>query len=796
VNAPSQQTCHYCGLPVLRSWWPAHESASTGPVYCCYGCRFAADVSGHRGEQGKSSWLLARLGVSVFLTINVVMFTMALWTQDVYESSGENASLLATSLDGVFRYLSLLLSLPVLWLLGAPLAGGAWQSLRAGVPSTDPLLVFGVAASYVYSAVSVFRGRGQVYFEVGCVVLVMATLGRWLEATGKLRATQALDALEKLLPSEVRLLRRASVSKGGQCIPYETECRVPLSELCIGDRIRVLAGERFAADGRIVRGRAAVDEQIFTGESQPTVKEPADTVLSGTLNLDGELVVEVTAPAGAGALRRLIAAVHAARESKGAYQRLSDRLSHCFLPLVAVLAVASGAWHGVREGFEPGVLAGIAVVLIACPCALGLATPLAVWTAIGRAAGCQVLFKHGEALERLAGVRVVAFDKTGTLTTGATSVTSFATDGQTPREIVLETAANLARTSTHTFSAAIAQFAGQSAIDRSPSVGNALCGVPGMAMRSRRNATEGVPYRTSQDTRAAVEARTLPGRGLVAECPDGDAPVYLGSPRLMHEKELAMGERLEQFMRKLANEGRSVVSIGWQGQVRGVFGFDEQLRTEARRAVEACGNLGLRIVVLSGDAAARVDRLGEQLGVPTTAGLLPEEKVEAIRRLRHCLPPALTGGSRHQQLKLVANSTLGTVVAMVGDGTNDVPAEIQNPKSKIQNVAMVGDGINDAPVLAAADVGIAMGCGADVSRQAADVCLLSNDLMRVPWAVGLARATVSTIRQNLFWAFSYNVLGMALASSGHLSPVWAAAAMVVSSTLVIGNSLRLSTWSS
>ncbi|HWB09565.1 MAG TPA: cation-translocating P-type ATPase [Pirellulales bacterium] len=705
-----ERACQYCGLPVARSWWRWRDDRPEEPVYCCYGCRVASEIAGQADQRGESNWLLARLGLSIFLTINVVMFTMALWTQDVYEPQPDAATAFAVSLDGLFRYLALLLSLPVVWLLGAPLARGAWQSIRSGVPSTDPLLVVGVAASYVYSAFSVFRGQGQVYFEVGCVVLVMVTLGRWLEATGKLRATEALDALEKLLPAEVRVIRP------------DGEQLVPLDELQAGDRVRVLAGERFAADGRIVRGRAAIDEQVFTGESRPSIKEPSDAVLSGTLNLDGELIVDVTATAAAGALRRLIEAVHEARATKGKYQRLADRLSHYFLPGVATIALASGLWHGVVDGFETGVLSGLAVILIACPCALALATPLAVWTAVGRAARSQVLFRHGEALEQLAGVGAVAFDKTGTLTTGTSQVRSFSADDLTPRQSVLNAAASLAATSTHSLSAAIAQFTGLAELA-------ALC-----------------PAAASE----CSEARTLPGRGVSARTPACESTVYLGSLRLMEESDLAVDVPLQRSLRRFDEGGHPVVCIGWQGRVRGVFAFDEQLRPEANEAIASCRKLGLEVSVLSGDASACAERLAATLAVPVEAGLLPAEKVRSIGRL-------------HKDCR---------------------------------GVAMVGDGINDAPALAAADVGIALGCGADVSRQSADVCLLTNDLSRVPWAVGLARATVSIIRQNLFWAFSYNVLGIGLAASGRLSPVWAAAAMVASSVLVIGNSLRLSSWNS
>ncbi len=651
--------------------------------------------------------MLARLGLSIFLTLNVLMFTMALWTHDVYEASPDAASALSHSLDGLFRYLALVLSLPVLWLLGGALAAGAWRDLRAGLPSTDLLLVLGVAASYAYSAVSVVRGSGPIYFEVGCVVLVMVTLGRWLEATGKLRTTEALDALEKLLPAEVVVVRDAS------------EQTVPLAEVCSGDRLRVRAGERFAADGRILRGRAAVDEQVFTGESQPAVKEPGDAVLSGTLDLDGDLLIEVTASAEQGSLRRLIAAVHEARLAKGVYQRLADRVARAFLPAVAAIALASAAWHGVHSGFEAGVMAGMAVLLIACPCALGLATPLAVWAALGRAAQCQVVFRNGEALERLAQVRGVAFDKTGTLTTSQCAVAGFVADAAASREIVLQQAALLAAGSTHIFSRAVAEFAG--------------------------------PVARGQDQPGAdAELRTIPGRGLVANAAAKTGLVYLGSPRLMEESGLVAERPLPQAIDDFQARGCSLACVGWAGKVRGVFAFEERVRDEAAEALEDCRRAGLETAILTGDSVMRAKRIGEQLAVPVQGALLPQEKVEAIERLRN----------------------------------------------EWRAAAMVGDGINDAPALAAADVGIALGCGADVSRQSAEVCLLGNDLRRVAWAVSLSRAAVRTIRQNLFWAFFYNVLGIALAAAGQLNPIWAAAAMTASSVLVIGNSLRLTTWNS
>ena len=697
MSNPDPQTaaCDYCGLPLAESWWKRRAEHKQGQQYCCLGCRFAANVAQERGPQGEANWTLARLGLCIFLAINVMMFTMVLWTDDVYVGDAPNAaSALAGPLADVLRYLCLLASLPVLYLLGGPLAAGAWQGLREGRPSTDLLLLLGVIAAYVYSTVSVLRGEGHVYFEVGCLVLVLVTLGRWLEATGKLRTTSALDALEKLLPEKVR-----RVVDGRESL-------VPLHDIGVGDVLRVAAGERIPTDGVIERGTAHLDEQLLTGESSALVKEPGDAVFGGTLDVDSDLLVRVTAAPQQGTLQRLIDAVTQARREKGRYQRLADRLAAWFTPLVMAVAIAAAVAHGARSGFEHGLLTGLAVVLIACPCALGLATPLAVWTALGEAARSQVLFVSGEALERLAGARAICFDKTGTLTTGEARLAEvIAADPQTGDE-ARRRAAALAGRSSHPLARSLAAA-------------------------------------VSQDIERSVLVNTHPGRGLSAEI-DGDA-VVLGSPRWMEELHLGTSEDLHASIERLHAEGRSLTCIGWNGRVKGVFAFDEQVRPEAREALAACRAAGLHATVLTGDLPARAAALGEDLGVQVEPKLLPDDKVAAIARIRAAWGPTV----------------------------------------------MVGDGINDAPALAAADVGMALGCGADVSRESADVCLLGNDLRRIAWSIELARRTVRVIRQNLFWALAYNVLGVGLAAAGWLNPIWAAVAMTASSAFVITNSLRL-----
>ena len=631
--------------------------------------------------------------------MNVMAFTMALWSQDVYADPAGQMGPTATVIRGLFRYLCLLFALPVLFLLGGPLLSNAWASVRQGVWNTDILLVLGVAASYLYSAYSVLRDEGPVYFEVGCAVLVTVTLGRWLEATGKIRANTALNDLERLLPEQARVLQED-----------DAERLIPLAAVEIGDRVRVLPGERIPCDGTIVRQPITVDEQALTGESRPAVKEIGESAWGGSLNLDGEAYLVVTASSAAGTLARLVEQVRQARLCKGRYQRRADRVASWFLPIALVVAFLAAAWHLAFGGVEQGILTGLAVLLIVCPCALGLATPLAVWTSLGRAARAGVVFRNGEALEKLAEIKAVRLDKTGTLTTGTPAVSAFFAATVEEEAAVLGYADRLASASTHAYSQAVERF-----------------------VESRAG---GVREQTVADV------RSRPGRGMAAVLPGGGL-VCMGSPRLMSEMELTWSADLKE---RSGQAGSSVACVGWNGAVRGVFGFREELRPEAMTAIEELHELGLNVAVLTGDSAERGATIARELNVDVEAELLPDDKVESLARARQRFGP----------------------------------------------VAMVGDGINDAPALAASDVGIALGCGTDVARDSALVCLLGNDLRRLAWSVRLARGAVRTIRQNLFWAFIYNIVGVGIACTGRLNPVVAALAMVLSSLLVVGNSLRQS----
>ncbi len=698
TDAVSTTACDYCGLPVPRSWFGSRASAeeTSQPSYCCFGCQFASSVTQESGDEGAARWTLTRLGLAIFLTMNVMVFTMTLWSFDIY---GVDDSIgMSASLAGLLRSLCLLLSAPVLLLLGQPIIVSAMQSLKRGVLSTDLLVMAGVIAAFAYSVTSVMRGSGQTYFEVGCMVLVMMTLGRWLEATSRIRATETLDELERLLPDVVTAERDGALHE------------IPIADVVIGDQLRIQPGERFPTDGQLVTGTASVDEQLVTGESWPVTKQPGDDVIGGTLNLDAQVTLRVTERPSGGTLSRLIAAVQEARQSQGVHQRLADRMAGWFLPLVTLIAVTTFVAHGLASSWGAGLMAAMSVVLVACPCALGLATPLAAWCSLDHAARKQVLFRSGDAIEQLAAVKAVRFDKTGTLTTNVAHVCRVHSDGHTPTSEINARARALAETSTHIFARSLLKD-----ID------------------------------TSTSPHSVIDSQSLPGLGVQGHLDGEDSPTLLGSEKLMRQHALNVPNVLRSALDQEETAGQAVTLIGWNGAVRGMFVFNEVLREEAADAIAECRQLSLDVAILTGDHAGRGRQIASLLNVPVHAGLLPDDKLSLIREA----------------------------------------------KQEVGEVAMIGDGINDAPALAAADVGIAMRSGSDVSRDSADVCLLSNDLCRVPWAIEHARRTVRIIRQNLGWAVGYNSLGIVAAACGWLHPIFAAMLMLVSSVVVIGNSLRL-----
>lgn len=687
---PSAASCDFCHLPV-----PSSRAGGEGPLYCCYGCKLAAEITRSRGESGQVNWMLTRLGVSVFLSMIVMMFSMYLYRQQFVDREATTA--LSSELAGVMRYLCLLFSAPVVFMLGWPVMSSAIEGIKARRYSTDALVVLGVAAAVVYSYVSTLRDRGEVYYETACVVLVFMTLGRWLEANGKLKASAAVAGLESFFPDQV------TIERDGE------ELAVRPQEVLVGDLLVIPAGQRVAADSRIEFGRSEVDESILTGESAPVVREPGDLLRAGTLNTDGLLRARAVSVGQNSTLGRLMALLEEAKRTRSRWERLTDRISRGFIPITLILAVVGFGLGLARGHLDRAIMTSLSVMLIACPCALGIATPMAVWVALGAAARRGILFRNGETLEGLARIRAICFDKTGTITNGTPAVKALDVALFADERQVASLAAAAASASRHALADGIIAWGRRS-------------GGPAIALD---------------------EARTIPGRGIVARV--GDRCVALGSVALMREQGLGMDDSLQARILGVQLAGQSLACIGWNGEVQGVFEFSESLRSEAKSSLAELKSLGLAVRVLTGDHPARATVIARELDVETRGRLSPDEKVSEIRDLRR------SSGA----------------------------------------IAMVGDGLNDAPALAAADVGIAMGCGADLTREHGSICLLGNNLAEIPWMIELARQTVHTIKVNLFWAFAYNLVGIGLALAGRLNPIFAAAAMIVSSLMVVGNSLRL-----
>ena len=597
---------------------------------------------------------------------------------------------------------------------GRVFIGRGWPALWRGAPDMNSLVALGTGAAWAYSMVALIapgampEGARAVYFEAAAVIVVLILVGRWLEARARGRTGAAIRRLVALQPAEALVETPA-----GPVLR-------PVADLRPGDIVILRPGERVATDGVVIEGASHVDESMLTGEPVPVAKEAGASVAGGTVNGEGALRLRVTRVGAETLLARILRAVSEAQGGKLPVQALIDRVTLRFVPAVmavALLTVAGWLILAPAPALGQALVAGVSVLIIACPCAMGLATPTSILVGTGRAAEAGVLFRRGEALERLAGVRVVAFDKTGTLTEGRPSLTeTAAAPGRAPDE-VLRMAAAVAALSDHPLSRALAEGARAQGLGALPA----------------RNVT------------------AWPGLGTGGEV--AGARVLIGAARLMAREGVAL-DPLRAALEDFARRGAPVVLVAIDGALAGGFAFADPPKAGARDAIAALKARGIAVAMVSGDNEAAARRVATETGIDTViAGVMPEGKAEAIAALRTQHPGTL---------------------------------------------AFVGDGINDAPALAAADVGIAIGTGTDVAIEAADVVLVSGDPQGVVAAVGIARATMTNIRQNLFWAFGYNVAlipvaaGVLYPATGWLlSPILAAGAMTLSSVFVLGNALRL-----
>ena len=609
-------------------------------------------------------------------------------------------------LDG---WLQLALATPVQFWLGARFYRAGWKAVRAKAGNMDLLVALGTSAAYGLSVYLLLEptehGMPHLYFEASAAVITLVLLGKWLEKRAKRQTAAAIRALSALRPTTA-LLRRDGI-----------DVEVPVDQVSVGDLVVIRPGDRVAVDGEVVEGRSHIDESLITGESLPIAKEVGDKVTGGAINAEGALTVRTLAIGAETTLARIIRMVESAQAAKAPIQRVVDRVSAVFVPVVLGIALLTFlGWVGWNGNWEQALINAVAVLVIACPCALGLATPTAIMAGTGIAARHGILIKDAEALEVAHAVTVVAFDKTGTLTEGKPALAAVEPAAGVAREDVLRLAAALQSTSSHPLAVAV--------LDN---------------VRAAR-----LPVPRARDTKA------LPGRGVEGVV-DGQT-LALGSTRLLNE--LGMdGGRLLTDARRLERQGKT---ISWlvrtdEGhlQLLGLLAFGDTIKTSAHRAVERLHELGIRTVMLTGDNRGAAQAVAEELGIDDVrAEVLPGDKAAVVQALR----------------------AAGEVVAFVGDG------------------------LNDGPALAAASCGFAMAGGADVATETAGITLMRGDVRLVADSLDISRRTYAKIKQNLWWAFGYNVLGIPLAALGMLNPVIAGAAMAFSSVSVVSNALLLRRW--
>ena len=678
------------------------------------------------------------------------------WTGVVFSlplflfSMGRDFGLLGTWSDALWgNWLMFALAVPVQFYVGRDYYTGGFKALRNGAANMDVLVAMGSSAAFFYSVpVTVALTLGStalgshVYFETAAVIITLIKLGKLLEVRAKNRAGAAIKELMELQAKTARVIRN------------NEEIDIPIERVAVGDAVVVRPGERIPVDGVIIEGNSTVDESMLTGESIPVDKREGDPVIGATVNKQGRLKFEAHKVGAETALAQIIRLVQEAQGSKAPIQRLADRVASVFVPAVIAIAAITLLvwWFAVDAGFTPSLIRMVAVLVIACPCALGLATPTAIMVGTSKGAEQGILFKDSKALELAHSLKVVILDKTGTITTGEPSVTDIVVAKSNTSNVIAQTVEPHLETGEETREmqqeeAALLWLAASAERGSEHPIGNAI-----VQAAEARGLSPAAPSR--------FEA--LAGHGAIAQV--GEHQIVLGNLKMMGEQNVDLnGLGIEAT--RLQTRPKSVIWVAIDGKAAGLIAVADTIKPGSREAIDQMHRLGLQVMMVTGDNRATAESIGNALGIDRIfAEVLPGEKAAAVEKLQ---------------------------------------MEIEQKSQAPGCVAMVGDGINDAPALAQADVGIAIGTGTDVAMEAADVTLISGDLRSVPQAIALSKSTMRVIRQNLFWAFFYNVLLIPVAAGvlhpftflpmvlRSLHPVLAALAMAFSSVTVVANSLRM-----
>ena len=589
---------------------------------------------------------------------------------------------------------------PVQFIIGWQFYTGAYKSLRSGSANMDVLVALGTSAAFFYSlyeSIKWMRGLTNdphLYFETSAVLITLILFGKYLEARAKSQTTNALSSLLNLQAKDARVMRDGK------------EQLVSIDALQVGDHIIVKPGEKVPVDGVIIKGNSSVDESMLTGESIPVEKHMGDKVIGATMNKNGSFTMEATKVGKDTALQSIVKIVESAQGSKAPIQRMADVISGYFVPIVVGIAILTFiVWMlFVKQGFEASLVAAISVLVIACPCALGLATPTSIMVGTGRAAEQGILFKGGEHLERTHEIDTIVLDKTGTITKGEPEVTDFTGDDR-----ALQYLASSEQSSEHPLASAIVKYAEAQAV--------------------------------SLEEVSHFEA--VPGHGIRTQIDNED--IYVGNRKLMQQYNIEI-ETFEPNMQLFEAQGKTAMMIAYEGKVQGIVAVQDTVKPSAKDAIDELKAMGIEVIMLTGDNTRTAQAIASEVGIAEViAEVLPEDKAEKVKALQ----------------------------------------------AQGRKVAMVGDGVNDAPALALSDIGIAIGTGTEVAIEAADVTILGGELTLIPEAIKLSHATIRNVKQNLGFAFGYNVIGIPFAALGLLAPWIAGLAMALSSVSVVSNALRL-----
>ena len=602
------------------------------------------------------------------------------------------------------QYFQLALATPVQFIIGSRFYKQSWYALRSGSANMDVLVALGTSAAYFFSLYNAFfqqvpaGAMKDLYFEASAIIITLILLGKYLEAIAKGRTSEAIKKLAELQAKTARVIRN------GQ------ETDIPVEEVEQGDIVVVRPGEKIPVDGRIVEGISAIDESMLTGESLPVDKQAGDLVYGATINKFGVFKLEATRIGKETALAQIIKMVEDAQGTKAPIQKIADQVAGVFVPAVLGIAILTFViWYLTGAGVNKSLISAVSVLVIACPCALGLATPTAIMVGTGLGAENGILIKGGEYLEMASHLDTVVLDKTGTITKGQPEVTDIIILGDMDHDMILKIAARAEKASEHPL--------GEAIYERGKEVFGPL-----------------------DDPE---EFSAIPGRGISALI-DGQE-ILAGTRKLMREQGVAVDDA-EEAAAALENQGKTAMLLAVNNKLEAVLAVADTIKDSSREAVKDLQDMGIEVYMITGDNQRTADAIAHQAGIKTVmAEVLPEHKAQEIARLQ----------------------------------------------AEGKKVAMAGDGINDAPALAVADIGMALGTGTDIAMETADITLMRGDLRTIPAAVRLSRQTVRKIKQNLFWAFFYNTIGIPIAALGMLNPIFAGAAMAFSSVSVVTNSLSL-----